>query len=248
MARPRDNLPRLNVAPSLNMQQPTAHSMFSPALPTALQQSYHPPFPISNSLQTPLHPYFTPQPPPAPGRPTHNQNRASIAHLAAAGIHPPNAYMTPVTAHFPRPSLVMGSGPPPKGPSSAHPFPNRNRRQLSIGGPPKAVLGGPLRKLSPLPTTPMVGSSSTPVKAKKFPINLPKETIPGADGQPATRPAWARTPMIMATSTVEVQPVETTSAESFPPDSWRILIPDTLDVFLPGKVCVCICGYNKCIS
>ena len=129
MANRRESLPRLNI----NMQQqPTpVQQMYPLAL---LQQGFHPSYPVPGALHTPMQAFFNPQVPPAPARPTHHAHRASV-QLAAAGIHPPNL-VTPISGHFPRPSMILGStGHPP-----SHPFPNRNRRQLSIGGPPKAVL------------------------------------------------------------------------------------------------------------
>ncbi|RDB29315.1 hypothetical protein Hypma_015013 [Hypsizygus marmoreus] len=234
MARHREPLPRLNLNPALNMPQPginfgPGQPMFSPALPTS---GFHPHFPMNNSMQTPMQPFFNPQPPPAPGRPTHHQGRASIAHLAAAGIHPPNGFpITPMGGHFPRASMIGLPGQP-----AGPPFPNRNRRQLSIGGPPKAVLGGPARKLSPLPPAALNTPSPAPQKVKKMNVNLPKETVLGEDGQPATRPSWARTTLDgFVFVDQEIPPVELTSGESYPPDEWRNHVPNTLDVFLPGK-------------
>lgn len=211
--------------------------MFSPALPTVVQQNFHPGFPLANPLQTPVQSFFNA--PVAPQRPTHRQNQASI-QLAAAGIHPPN-FMTPVTGHFPRPSIAFAPpGPPQLQAPPSHPFPGRSRRQLSIGGPPKAVLGGPARKTSPLPPG-APGPTPTPAvpeKKKKVIVNLPKETVEGDDGQPTTRPDWARStltefnyvdvPIIMA---------ESSTAGIYPPDEWRTQLPNTIDVYLPGKVC-----------
>lgn len=240
MARHREPLPRLNINPTLNMQQPMGmnygggQAMFSPALPTSLQQSFHPPFPMNGSMQTPMQSNFFPQPPSAPGRPTHHQGHASIAHLAAAGIHPPNGFpMTPLGGHFPRASMAGIPGQP-----SGHPFPNRNRRQLSIGGPPKAVLGGPARKHSPLPPAAVnTPPPLAPQKVKKTNVKLPKETVPGEGGEPSSRPLWARTPLrLFEWRDQEIPPVDTTSAESFPSDDWRNHMPSTLEVFLPGKV------------
>lgn len=237
--RRSEHLPRLSLATgfNLNLQQP---AMFSPALPTAVQQNFHPGFPLANPLQTPVQSFFNA--PVAPSRPTHRQNQASI-QLAAAGIHPPNFIMTPVTSHFPRPSIALAlPGPPqPQAPPS-HPFPGRSRRQLSIGGPPKAVLGGPARKTSPLPPgTP--GPNPTPAapeKKKKVIVNLPKETIEGEDGRPTTRPDWAR-PTLTEFNYVDVPVIlaESSTADIYPPDEWRTQLPNSIDVYLPGKVCPC---------
>ncbi|KAG6878337.1 hypothetical protein C0993_008515 [Termitomyces sp. T159_Od127] len=185
-------------------------------------------------MQTPIQPFFAPQPPPASGRPLHHPGRASIAHLSSIGIHPPPGFTPGATMaghHFPS---MLGSIP---GPSSSHPFPNRNRRQLSIGGPPKAVLGGPARKLSPLPAV-APASAIAPQKVKKVNVKLPKETIPAEqEGQPLTREPWARNLLDgFEYKEQQVLPVELASAEAYPPDEWRYHIPDTLDVFLPGKL------------
>jgi len=191
-------------------------------------------------MQTPMQPYFTPQPPPAPGRPTHHQAQASIAQLAAAGILPPNRFpMTPVGGHFSRPSMMIGPSQPFVGQNGGGPpFPNRNRRQLSIGGPPKAILGGPAKKHIPLPPPVVDTPAIVPLKTKKVTVNLPKETIVRDDGEPGTRPSWARTPLY-APFTYEEQAVvsaELTTADLFPSDTWRHHVPGTIDVFLPGKV------------
>ncbi|KAK0208016.1 hypothetical protein DFS33DRAFT_403722 [Desarmillaria ectypa] len=230
MARHRDALPRLNIPASLNMQQPM-QTMYSPALPTAIQQGFHPHLP----MQTPMQNFF-PQVPSAPGRPTHHAGQASIAQLAAAGIHPPSGYpMTPMGGHFSRPSMMM-NGP------GGHPFPGRNRRQLSIGGPPKAVLGGPNRKLSPIPPAAVAaaGSSTSPapqVKPKKIVVNLPKEDITGDNGQVVGRAPWARNPLSdpVILPLPDVTAVATYSVEIYPSEGWRYDIPPTIDVFLPGK-------------
>ncbi|KAL1740766.1 hypothetical protein HDZ31DRAFT_76658, partial [Schizophyllum fasciatum] len=231
----REALPRLNIGPpSLQMQQPMSFAqgqMFSPALPTSLQQGFHPPFP----MHTPMQQQFAyPMPPPsAPGRPSHHAAAASVAHLAAMGIHPPNGppIITPVGGHFPRGSVMLG--PPGMPPPFGH-----KRRNMSIGGPPKAVLGGPQRKTSPLPPgTSTASTSAAPVKAKKITVNLPKETIPGEDGAPSTRPPWARAPLDapFEYKDVPIPAAEMTSAALFPPDAYRYAMPPTIDVFLPGK-------------
>lgn len=183
----------------------------------------HPQWP--NALQTPMQPFFPPQPPNAPGRPTyqHHKTHSSMAHYPT--FQPPPAIpMTPLGQPFP---IVA----PPFG----QPFMPRNRRapSISIGGPPKAPLGGPGRKHSPLPPVPPAPAQ----KGKKIIINLPVETIPATENEPLTRPPWARMPM---PTTSHEEPVlifpEIASAEPYPPDNWRRHIPDTVDVFLPGKV------------
>lgn len=235
--------PRLNIAPLLGMQQPFdgRQPMFSPGIPPSIQQSFHPPpFQIAPpSLQTPMQPFFPPHPPNAPGRPTyqHHRGHSSVAHFP--GFPPPTAIpMTPLGQGFP---MV----PPPFG----QPFIPRNRRapSVSIGGPPKAPLGGPGRKHSPLPPVPPPPAQ----KGKKVIVNLPVETIPGTEDQPSSRPPWARTPM--PTTTHEEPAVlfpEVTTGYPYPPDNWRFSIPDTVDVFLPGKVrntCLVLCVSLTCL-
>ncbi|KAJ7226129.1 hypothetical protein GGX14DRAFT_548714 [Mycena pura] len=228
MARPREPL-RLNIPPHMVPQQHmpiNGQPMFSPSLPTALQGGMYSQLP----LRTPMQTFFNPQVPGAPARPTHRQGSASIANFTPSALQP-NFPITPGVGHFPRPSL-MGqpfTGPPTAGP----PFPGRNRRQLSIGGPPKAVLGGPQRKLSPLP--PVVDA---PVqKTKKVVVKLPKESPKDDDGNLLEKPSWARTPVEtpFVYEEAKVAEAELTTAEVYPSDGWRLDIPPTIDVFLPGK-------------
>ncbi|KAG2069850.1 hypothetical protein BDR04DRAFT_1231999 [Suillus decipiens] len=230
-SHPRQPPPRLSIPPMLTMQQPFdgRQPMFSPVLPTALQHSFHPPPYFMNGppLQTPMQSFFPHQPPPAPARPTYanHQGHASISHFPG---YPPSSTvpMTPLASAFP----------PQMGPPFGQPFIPRNRRapSVSIGGPPKAPLGGPGRKHSPLPP-PHAAPTPAP-KGKKVVVNIPVETIPGDVGEVSTRPSWARIPVaVLNTEEPEVIAPETTSIELYPPDSWRQDIPDTVDVFLPGK-------------
>ncbi|EAU93335.2 hypothetical protein CC1G_08648 [Coprinopsis cinerea okayama7 len=227
MARPQDRLPRLNVVQPLHMQQPQA--LYSPALPTGIQSGFHPPaYPMGgNPLQTPMQPFFNPHPPQAPGRPTH-QSRNSFAF---AGPQPPNGFaVTPVTGHFPRPSMMLGPGQPLMGPNGGH---RPHKRQMSIGGPPKAVLGGPARKVSP---NPAVAAVAAAVLKKKVVVKLPEETVKGEESEEPTRAEWAREPIPLdQVKDEEVVPPELTSRETFPPDTWRTQLPDSVDVFLPSK-------------
>lgn len=91
-------------------------------------------------------------------------------------------------------------------------FPVRHRKQVSIGGPPKAVLGGPQRKPSPLP----------PPKPKKVQVNLPRLSPP-----------------VPPLPTIDFPPInfpDSSTRDIFPPDISRHLVPHTIDVFLPGQV------------
>ncbi|KAF9818476.1 hypothetical protein IEO21_02714 [Rhodonia placenta] len=236
MAAPprQQQLPRLLIPPNLNAQQPIMFGenapLFSPGLPTSIAHGMHPPFlNTSNPLQTPMQANFFQHPPGAPGRPSMHRNAPSVAQLAAAGIFPSGMPMTPLgQSGFPAPMLGLTP--------FAQPFVPRNKRSgsISVGGPPKAVLGGPQRKVSPLPGGPAATAPAPTPKAKKVVVNLPRETVPGEGDEPSTRQPWARTPL-PAPSHQEVVPPETHSAEPFPPDNWRYHLPDTVDVFLPGK-------------
>ncbi|KAF8761712.1 hypothetical protein RHS01_00394 [Rhizoctonia solani] len=78
-------------------------------------------------------------------------------------------------SHF---ASMGAQNPPPMGGLGVPPFVPRSRRTISIGGPPKAVLGGPNRKTSPLPPTP-AGENAPPlpdVKRKKCTVRLPLES------------------------------------------------------------------------
>ncbi|EMD41412.1 hypothetical protein CERSUDRAFT_79057 [Gelatoporia subvermispora B] len=234
----------------------------SPGLPTSLQHSMHPPpFSLNTPtaaappLRTPMQPAFFPHgPPPAPGRPAHgHRGHPSIAQLAALGIVPPPMPQTPLGhVGFPPPLLGMNAGLAPY--AHAPPFVPRSKRtpSVSVGGPPKAVLGGPQRKVSPVPpaATPAVAVVQ---KAKKVVVKLPKETIRNEELEEGTsenseqseevkavtttRPSWARTPLRPEDVPVhpEVPEPEIVSAEVYPSDPWRMHLPATVDVFLPGK-------------
>lgn len=243
----RQQLSRLFIPPSLNQQQPMSFAenapLFSPALPTSIQQGMHPPFMLNgppNPLQTPMQANFFPPQPGAPGRPPMQMHRSqpSVMQLAAAGILPPPGMpMTPLgQAGFPQP-MVPGLGP------FAPPFVPRSKRSasMSVGGPPKAVLGGPQRKVSPMPATPAAAAAVVPApKPKKVVVNLPRETIPGEGDEPPTRASFARMPLVASDVPIQgdVRAPETSTVELYPPDSWRYHLPPTVDVFLPGKVLV----------
>jgi hypothetical protein len=241
MATSHRELPRLSISSSAHVPMPLGvdhrHPLFSPALPSGTQHGFRPQFPPP--LQTPIQPFFNVQPMGAPGRvpPFVHQPRPSLSHVNAVGLHPANGLpMTPLgQTKFPH--MPMGNGFP-----FSQQIQPRNRRSASVnlGGPPKAVLGGPTRKLSPMPQQ-HVSTSPTPGQVpagKKLNVNLPKETIPGEDGQSSTRPSWARVPQKSSPDLTIPDPklLELTSADSYPPESWARVIPPTVDVFLPGKV------------
>lgn len=270
------HLPRLFIPPgnNLNSQQPVSFidgPMFSPALPTSLQHGMHaPPFPIQpqmhhhHPLQTPMQPsFFPPQPPNAPGRPTHGHRpHPSVVQLAAAGILPPpgmgvgmlgpHVPITPLGQNVFAPQMMpmpFARGHGQNNASMSFQPKSRRTQSVSTGGPPKAVLGGPQRKVSPMPVLPSAAPlqvapqapttpAPPPVKVKKVVVNLPKEKVEGDETENATRPTWARTPLPLAVEhdLPAVTYPELSTAEAFPPDSWRYHLPPTVDVFLPGKV------------
>ncbi|EIW65282.1 uncharacterized protein TRAVEDRAFT_68801 [Trametes versicolor FP-101664 SS1] len=244
---------RLFIPPNLNLQQPMSFAenapLFSPALPTAIQQGMHPQFAFGGQghpLQTPMQPGFFPPPPGAPGRPSLHRSHPSVMQLAAAGIIPPPGMpMTPL-GHQGMPMTPLGQNgfPPQMTPGIAPfapPFVPRSKRSasMSVGGPPKAVLGGPQRKVSPMPPA----APATPVapapapKQKKVVVNFPRETIPAEGDEPPKRASFARTALSPSeiAEPVEIRHPETSTIELYPPDSWRYHLPSTVDVFLPGK-------------
>jgi hypothetical protein len=200
--------------------------LYSPAIQTAIHQ----PFP-SSLLQSPIQPSLFPPPPgPPPRSLQHSHRHQPSAALASAGFHPPPAI--PLT-----PGAFGGS---PQFP----PFQPRSRRQPSIstGGPPKAQLGGAGKNYRPPSPTAVtlanVTTQSQKGKGKKTTVNLPKETVPGGDGEPSKRTPFARTPipLHLVPPQPSIPPPDVISAVIHPEDSSRVNIPSVIDVFLPGRV------------
>jgi hypothetical protein len=79
---------------------------------------------------------------------------------------------------------------------------------------------------------------TVPVKVKKVVVNFPKETVAAGDDQLSRREPWARTPLRPSEVPELIVPelVEIITIPTYPGDQWRHTIPDTVDVFLPGKV------------
>lgn len=234
--QPPGSLGRLTIPPSLNSQQP--QPMFSPGLPTSIQQGMYPQYAMS-SIQTPMQQNFFPMPN-ASGRPMNHRAHASMFQLAQAGIHPPMGMpMTPLgqgqfpsQGQFPPSALMM--------PGQQFP-PHRNRRapSISTGGPPKAALGGPAAKNRVVSeVAPVVAPVVVPTKPKKVTVNFPKETISSSDDGPSHFESWARMPLRPEEVPVLIdsEAPEAITLPVYPADQWRSQIPDTVDVFLPGKV------------
>ncbi|KAI9436935.1 hypothetical protein H4582DRAFT_366964 [Lactarius indigo] len=220
----RQQLARLSIPPPFQVP------LYSPAIQTAIHQRFPPAFPPPSVLQTPIQPSFFPAPSPGPPRPIHPGHRAAQASiaLAAAGIHPPHGPpLTPLGhAQFP-PAPFSGAQFPP--------FRNRRQPSVSIGGPPKAQLGGAGKNYRP--PSPTVNAVTVTQKSNKATVNLPKETVPAGDGRPPTRSSFARTPIPphLVPPQPPVAPPDAISADIHPPDNLRVEVPNTIEVFLPGK-------------
>jgi hypothetical protein len=99
----------------------------------------------------------------------------------------------------------------------------------------------------PPPYTPLrLGQIAPAAPTKRTPkirLNLPKETVVvlAADGRlRSTRSHFARTPIPprLVPPQKPVPPPDVITTEIYPPDSLRVEIPNSIDVFLPGQVSV----------
>jgi hypothetical protein len=232
----QSQLSLLSIPPGPSYQVQSQVPLYSPAIQSAIHQGFHPSFPPPTLLQTPIQPTFFPPPPGVPSRPPRQGHRAQASlALAAAGIHPPPGIpVTPLAQnHFP---------PPPFGGPQFPPYQPRNRRQPSIStnGPPKAQLGGVGKNYRPPSPTAVAGVIAAPQnpKAKKIIVSLPKETAPGVDGEPSIWTAFARTPIPehLVPPQPSSSPPDVISSVIYPQDSLRVSIPNTIEVFLPGRV------------
>ncbi|KAF6766006.1 hypothetical protein DFP72DRAFT_838609 [Ephemerocybe angulata] len=288
---PRRNPPRLNIInPSISYSQQQAQALFSPALQTAIHTGMGNGFP----LHTPMQPFFNGpgQPPNAPPRRGH-QGRASISHFPGHQSHQSSishfpghqshqSITTPIGGHFPRASMMLPNGAPSPLISVGPPGPGQplgpiiinngpptaghrpHRRQMSIGGPPKAVLGGPQRKVSPNPAAAAIAAVGAATLKKKITVNLPKETElleeqgeakheseKDEEGEERESEAghvqervakdWARVPLPVAegeaimASHLPIPAEDLISREQFPSEDWKSALPGAIDVFLPSK-------------
>ena len=124
---------------------------------------------------------------------------------------------------------------------------SRRTSSMSTGGPPKAPLGGPNRKHSPIPIASTAVPSGVPAateksKAKKVILKLPLEmAVQGgsADNEIIIYSLWSRQPLPHADAPAMggVKPPDATSMEMHPIEQSNTL-PATIDVFLPGKVII----------
>ncbi|EJD55373.1 hypothetical protein AURDEDRAFT_109718 [Auricularia subglabra TFB-10046 SS5] len=235
---PRGPLARLHIPPPINTAGVLDPKLYSPAIQTARQAGFALGLP-PQMLQTPLQTAFLPQ----LARPGMHRAHPSLVHLAAAGIPPPPVPMTPGGVHQFPPHLLLNPATPFPPPTPG--FQQRSRRapSISTGGPPKAPLGGPQRKTSPLPpgaagsaaagaTT--AGGDAKNKLQKKVIVKLPVERKPAAD---ASEPLWTRTPLPhnQVPSQHAGDPPQIASMDGHPMDWPRNTLPASLDVFLPGK-------------
>ena len=240
------------IPPNLGSQQP---AMFSPSLPTSVQQGFHPSFiaPIPGNVMTPVQGNFMPMPMPTSGRPINHRARPSVVQLASVGIPPPMGVpLTPLL-----PGQFSQGVPPMLMPAPQFQPRSRRAQSVSTGGPPKAVLGGPgakTRVITETTPTPITAITAPPQKTKKVLVNIPQETIPVEEGEEtkggaelSRREIWARIPLRPSEvpEIVDPSPPETISAELFPPEEWRVQLPPSVDVFLPGKVCDLTLTYDE---
>jgi len=206
-------------------------------------------------------PVFPPGGLPTPG-PHSPFNFPNPPHMSMHRSHPSMQYVGPHPAYLqmPPPGVVPGQNPmfSPAAPGQQFGLgkPNggfnprqRRNQSVSIGGPPKAVLGGPQRKPSPLPPNATPSSSATPLvpaatpeptkPKKKYVVRLPVETITGegssdAQSESALRRApFARYPLPLDQDTPSEGPdlLEISSRELI-----SDILPLTPGVSLPGKV------------
>lgn len=231
---------RLFIPPPMNSQfgNLDTRSMFSPAIATATQPNFSPHAhqfnPMFPPLQTPMQASFFPHHP-QHQRPMHAGHRGSqsVAQFSGLGMHLPIP-MTPLGQQFPPQMLHHGA---PSGMPPSQPFVPKSRRTPSmIGGPPKALLGGPNRKVSPLP--PAVVAFEEKLKAKKMAVRIPVESGLMERGGDEKRSLWSRKliPISDRSHLPTLPPPEAESTEIYPEETYRRILPSTVDVFLPSKV------------
>ncbi|KAF8330435.1 uncharacterized protein EI90DRAFT_3124518 [Cantharellus anzutake] len=237
-----------------------------------------PPLDISTPGVPDNNPLYTSQPPTSAFHPVMSPQLFNGPGFQNGVIAPPNLALPPHLAHHrPRPSYVPANIPLPPTPSAAvppnfpvpapnipnaglqgiapgRPFHPRRSASISIGGPPKAVLGGPRKPDPPLKsenesavvTTNTAASSSqandlAKPKLKKRIVKLPVETLPNIDGSESTtpsRPPWARYPIPIAPRQEDpaLLPLEEiTTAEEYPESLPRGAPLPPIGLLLPVK-------------
>lgn len=211
------------------------------AAPANLQHSLHSPNPNFQlpslhiqkpSMQTPFTNAFQPPHPTTPSyRPRHRTN-SSIAQFALTSPSPFQPSLSPFPQATVTPPFVR----------------NRRTASISLGGPPKALLGGPQRKPSPLaghdlseqrgggePLQPY----SQPLK-KKIVVNLPDEQAPTLfEGRAYHSPPWARHPWperSFPASAIEFSSVDVSTREIFVGEILDLEQSVQYQIILPSQV------------
>ncbi len=209
-------------------------AFYTPALATAMQATFPPQFQVAPSLQTPGHHPFTAAQPGTPNRNRHRQN-ASVANLfGALQMPPPSPHPNPFMS-FPSGHQHQMSVSTPH-----HVLKSRRNASVSIGGPPKAVLGGPQRKVTPLPS--ILPEDTTPVaevkvSIKKPTVHLPDETGPVVyDGNTYSTPPWSRNPLAGEIDTSLPSPPDISSRVVYPTKTVPFSPEANIEVFLPDHV------------
>ena len=120
------------------------------------------------------------------------------------------------------------------------PFIPKSRRTPSmIGGPPKATLGGPNRKVSPMPPTVQAAAIAEKLKAKKIPVKLPAESEEiDLSVEGARKSLWTRSVSATYESSevASLPPPSITTGAVHPDESHKTNLPDTIDICLPLPV------------
>ncbi|KAI0297544.1 hypothetical protein B0F90DRAFT_1912759 [Multifurca ochricompacta] len=204
---------RLSIPPQFQFQQQHV-PLYSPGSQTAIHQGFPSAFPPPSLLHTPIQPpFYHPHSGPPP-RPIHQVHRAQTSVVALAAAVTPHAQSQFSPGAF--------GGP-----------------QFHPRGPPKAQLGGVGKNYRPpSPTAVALANVATQSqKGKKVNVNLPKEIIPAGDGQPSTHTSFARIPLPphLVPPQPSIPPPDVSSATIHPEDTTRVNIPNTIDVFLPGR-------------
>lgn len=195
MALQNPNLPPRLFIPSANFNATPTGPQSQPPLRSAVQNNFHlPSLHVQQpSMQASFSGQFIPPPPHTPSfRGKHRQN-ASVAQFALNSPAP-----------FQQSNFQPSLSPFPQSPGPSSFMKSRRTASISLGGPPKALLGGPQRRPSPL-----IGQEvkeqgisadsqqhfAQAYRKKKIVVNLPEESAPTIfEGKAYQSPPWARRP------------------------------------------------------
>jgi hypothetical protein len=227
---------------------------------------------------SPFHPSLTPQMLTGPGfqsgpyfpnrqAPPHLTMHRSRPSIVPANVPLPSTPNIAQLAFNPGLSIFPGTQQPPGpsvGRSGIHPYPPRRQPSISIGGPPKAVLGGP-RKVDATSASDVAPGALSSLaggvvevakpKSKKCIVKLPIEwpSTAGSSTGEILRTPWARNPLRIPVSDELdcAPPPDIITMEIYPElgSSGAHALPSTIEVFLPGKViAICALDIAGCLS